>query len=169
MLSTVGVCVYVDENGKVVASSEEVDRSASGRAVETLTVIQENETGLLLETVDALLCTMSPARFITSLRQRIQVNPREPQIVPCLLTQKQTFTFYSGVPLRAVINLEMTRSPDLLFAGTFASVLYECLDALSAAAIEVWRDTLLEELGNKANPTAGQRWMRGGIFFLETA
>ena len=85
MLSTVGVCVYVDENGKVVANSGDEDNDTPEQLRATLRIIQENENGLLLETADAF-AGYAASMFIINVQKRLQVA-RLPRDCNHLLTE----------------------------------------------------------------------------------
>ena len=76
VLATVGVCVHVDESGKVVAraDADEARGTAPSRSAEALAVLEENETGLWLELADGVLGSVTWATFATGLRQQIQVR-----------------------------------------------------------------------------------------------
>ena len=72
VLSTVGVCVYVDENGKVVANSDAGEDARQQQRETTLAIIQENEVGLSLEVCD-IFVHYAVTNFIDNIRKRIQV------------------------------------------------------------------------------------------------
>ncbi|CAF9915683.1 hypothetical protein IMSHALPRED_002673 [Imshaugia aleurites] len=129
ILATVGVCVGVDADGQIRpvhdGSTAALDQSKiSG-------VIRENEIGMLVgfteEALDELagMCT-------TGLRNRIQ-----------------TFRFYSGVPLTAIIKSEWIHLGFLrgLFAGGPADTAYIVLNAGRFLGMNMLMERLASGLG----------------------
>ena len=72
VLSTVGVCVYVDEHGKIVANSNDGENATPGERDAALRTIHENENGLMLEVFDVFL-GYATSMFMINVRKRIQV------------------------------------------------------------------------------------------------
>ncbi|CAD6590079.1 MAG: hypothetical protein ASARMPREDX12_004181 [Alectoria sarmentosa] len=111
VLTTVGVCVGVDADGQIRpvydGSIVALDKS------KVTGIIRENEIGLLIGFTEAALDDLA-RMSTTGLRYRLQ-----------------TFRFYSGIPLTAIINAEWTNLGFLkgLFAGGPADMAYVFLNA----------------------------------------
>jgi hypothetical protein len=72
ILSTVGVCVSVDQNGKIlpVTSKDAAKRAADAQRISA--VMKENEVGLWIGFADDVI-TLFSTTFVLNLRARIQV------------------------------------------------------------------------------------------------
>ena len=74
VLSTVGICVSTDENGKLIADPSNRNGLGSTPETEKTSVIgSENDVGLWVGLTDEIVCLLS-TNFATNLRQRFEVQ-----------------------------------------------------------------------------------------------
>lgn len=72
VLSTIGVCAYVDENGKLVSSNGRNGPMSAAEKEATLANIVENEVGFWIGAAGDIV-SLVLTRFIVNLRMRLQV------------------------------------------------------------------------------------------------
>ena len=82
VLSTIGVCAYVDENGKLVSSNGGSSTMSATEKEATLANIEENEVGMWIGAGGDLL-SLVLTRFIVNLRMRLQVNKLQSRFLTC--------------------------------------------------------------------------------------
>ncbi|KAL9122331.1 MAG: hypothetical protein Q9187_001104, partial [Circinaria calcarea] len=140
VLATVGVCVNVDKNGRLVSATDTTLTCAERKVLYSIAV--ENEVGFWLGASTAIFACF--AAFPQGLRQRLQVDH-----VLCVLivaNQLQTYRQYSSMSMVEICCSEWKRfgPAKYLFAGLPGYFLFQVLDGCRSIAVEAIHDTVLE-------------------------
>ncbi|MCJ1287182.1 hypothetical protein MMC26_006530 [Xylographa opegraphella] len=136
ILTTVGVCVFVDKNGRRIPLPSEDPKNNQIRKNEILSVISESEFGFWLGAAEGSLWPLLMNGF-GALRLRLE-----------------TFGIYSGVSLVDILRIEWHTFGALkwLFTGIVADFSYELLDAGRSVLIEEAREALLKHFASAEVP-----------------
>ncbi|MCJ1405645.1 hypothetical protein MMC11_008874, partial [Xylographa trunciseda] len=150
ILTTVGVCVTVDKNGRRVPPASVSLESEQLERKRILSVISESEFGFWLGAAEGSLWPLLMNGF-GALRLRLE-----------------TFALYSGIPMVDILRTEWHQFGALkwLFAGVVADFGYELLDAGRSVLIEESREALLRHFASsEVSENRRRRAIRAIAFF----
>ncbi|MCJ1435956.1 hypothetical protein MMC27_005332 [Xylographa pallens] len=136
ILTTVGVCVFVDKNGRRIPPPSEDPKNIQLERDEILSVISESEFGFWLGAAEGSLWPLL-LNGLGALRLRLE-----------------TFGTYSGNSFIDILRIEWHTFGALkwLFAGIVADFSYELLDAGRSFLIEESREALLKHFASSELP-----------------
>ncbi|MCJ1253134.1 hypothetical protein MMC24_000941 [Lignoscripta atroalba] len=126
VLSTIGVCVNVDRNGRLLAASSSRLAGNSMETFKILSIKHENGIGLCLSAVDLVMFFFATVSTL-GLKNRLQ-----------------TFSLYSGISLVQICRVEWKYFGALkyIFAGAPAILLYSFLEHSRLSFLEAVSNTL---------------------------
>ncbi|MCJ1396024.1 hypothetical protein MMC18_008911 [Xylographa bjoerkii] len=151
ILTTVGVCVTVDKNGRRIPPTSISLENQQLERKQILSVISESEFGFWLGAAEGSLWPLL-MNGLGALRLRLE-----------------TFGTYSGIPLIDSFRIEWHRFGALkwLFAGIVADFSYELLDAGRSVLIEESREALLRHFASSEVPEKRRKWATRAIALFE--
>ena len=144
-----GVCAGVD--GVYDGSKATLDKS------KVTGIIRENEIGMLIGFAEVALDVLSGLCTV-GLRYRLQVSGQDRSTSSDIDSWRQTFRFYSGVPLTEIIKSEGMHNGFLqvLFAGAPAEMVYMLLNF----GRFLGTITDIERLSSRLSPPSDSRFTR---------